>query len=53
MPPAIQQRDLSSFVCALCTISGRKNTTSALLVRSAIISGKNEAFHGVVRPFCD
>jgi hypothetical protein len=52
VPPAIQQRDLSSFVCALCTISGRKNT-SALLVRSAIISGKNEAFHGVVRPFCD
>jgi hypothetical protein len=36
----------------LCAISGRKNT-SALLVRSAIISGKNYAFRGVLRPFCD
>ncbi len=47
MPPAIQQGDLSSFVCALCAISGRK-TTSALLERSDIISGKNDAFHGIV-----
>jgi hypothetical protein len=52
VPRAIEQGDLSSFVCALCAISGRKNT-SALLVRSAIISGKNDEFCGVVRLLCD
>ncbi len=52
MPPAIQQGDLSSFICASCAVSGRKNT-SAPLVRSAIISGMNDAFRGVVRLFCD
>lgn len=45
-------REIYLHLYVHCAISGRKNT-SALLVRSAIISGKNDAFCGFVRPFCD